>query len=99
MEYQEIISQKTTSQIAENVIQFLINCEHVEFITPYFHFELIKTDLDDNKFVDCAIAANATYIVSEDNHYKPLKDITYPHLIVIKLMKFVDLIRKEYGIS
>ncbi|MBQ6433781.1 MAG: putative toxin-antitoxin system toxin component, PIN family [Bacteroidaceae bacterium] len=99
MEYQEIISQKTTSQIAENVIQFLINCEHVEFITPYFHFELIKTDLDDNKFVDCAIAANATYIVSEDNHYKPLKDITYPHLIVIKLMKFVDLLRKEYGIS
>ena len=99
MEYQEIISQKTTPQIAENVIQFLINCEHVEFITPYFHFELIKTDLDDNKFVDCAIAANATYIVSEDNHYKPLKDITYPHLIVIKLMKFVDLLRKECGIS
>lgn len=99
MEYQEIISQKTTPQIAENVIQFLINCEHVEFITPYFHFELIKTDLDDNKFVDCAIAANATYIVSEDNHYKPLKDITYPHLIVIKLLKFVDLLRKECGIS
>ena len=40
----------------------------------YFHFHLIEQDKDDNKFVDCAIAANAKYIVSEDAHFKQLKN-------------------------
>ena len=95
MEYQEIIAQKTTVQIAENVIQYLINSEHVEFITPYYHFELISTDHDDNKFVDCAIAANATYIVTDDKHYKPLRDISYPQILVLRLMEFVGLLRQK----
>lgn len=95
MEYQEIIAQKTTPEIAENVIQFLINSEFVEFITPYYHFELITADRDDNKFVDCAIAANATYIVSDDSHFKPLEKISYPYIIVIKLIEFLDVLSKD----
>lgn len=93
-EYQEIIEQKTTPEIAENVIQFLINSEHVEFVNTYYHFELITADRDDNKFVDCAIAANATFIVSNDKHYKPLRQIAYPKLHVIKLMEFVELLQR-----
>ena len=94
-EYREIIAQKTTPLIAENVIQFLLNCEFVELVTPYYHFELITADHDDNKFVDCAMAANATYIVTDDKHYKPLHDITFPHIVVVGLMEFVDILRKE----
>ena len=93
-EYQEIIGQKTTHEIAENVIQFLINSEHVELVNTYYRFELITADRDDNKFVDCAIAANATYIVSNDKHYKPLLQIAYPKLYVVKLMEFVELLRR-----
>ena len=93
-EYQEIIGQKTTPEIAENVIQFLINSEHVEFINTYYPFELISADSDDNKFVDCAIAAKGTFIVSNDNHYKPLRRIAYPKLSVIKLMEFVEILRR-----
>ena len=96
MEYQEIIGQKTTPEIAENVIQYLINSEHVELITPYYHFELIKADHDDNKFVDCAVAANATYIVSDDKHYNPLKETYYPHVLVINLMEFVNLLKQTH---
>jgi hypothetical protein len=33
--YQEKIAEKTTPEIAENVIQFLINRENVELVTPY----------------------------------------------------------------
>lgn len=94
-EYQEIIGQKTTPQIAENVIQYLINSKYVEFVHPYYRFDLIKADRDDNKFVDCAIAANATYIVSDDKHYKPLKDIPFPRLFVIKLMQFVEMLKEN----
>ena len=88
-----MIARKTTPEIAENVILYIINTEFVEFITPYYHFDLIKADRDDNKFVDCAIAANATYIVSDDNHFKPLRDVGFPKLYVIKLQEFVKLLK------
>lgn len=92
-EYQEIIAQKTTPEIAENVISYLINSQFVEMITPYYHFELITTDRDDNKFIDYAIAANATFIVSDDKHFLPLQQIDYPRLLVIKIMEFVSILK------
>ena len=47
------------------------------------HFNLITADLDDNKFVDCAISANAHYIVTNDHHYDVLKSINFPNVNVI----------------
>ena len=44
MEYQEMIGQKTTPAIAANVVQYLTNSDFVELVTPYYHFDLIKTD-------------------------------------------------------
>ena len=32
------------------------------------------------KFVDCTTAANARFIVSEDAHFKHLKDIPFPYV-------------------
>ena len=93
MEYQEVIAKKTTPIVAENVIQFLINSPFVEFVTPYFHFNLITIDPDDNKFVDCAIASNAKFIVSNDRHYNVLKDIPYPKIEVITIQEFLNLVR------
>ena len=61
-------------------------------------FHLIETDKDDNKFVDCAIAANAQYIVSEDSHFKHLKDIPFPTVNVIHLGKFMELLMKQQGV-
>lgn len=92
-EYQEIIAQKTTPQIAENVVNYLLNSPFVEMVTPYYHFELITADRDDNKFVDCAIAANASFIVSDDKHYLPLRQIEYPRLYVIRMMEFVSILK------
>lgn len=66
----------------------------MELVTPFYHFELITADHDDNKFVDCAIAANATFIVSDDKHFKPLQKITYPRLTVLKLMDFVEMLKR-----
>ena len=61
-EYQEIIEQKTSAIVAQNVINLLLKSRNVELITPSFKFRLIEADHDDDKFVDCAFAANATYI-------------------------------------
>jgi len=91
-EYEEILSIKTNATIASNVIQAIINSPFVEFIDTYFHFHLIEQDKDDNKFVDCAIAANAQYIVSEDSHFKHLKNIPFPFVNVIRLGEFMNLL-------
>ncbi len=91
-EYEEIIAQKTNGIIAANVIQTLINSPYVCLITPYYRFNLIKSDNDDNKFVDCAIAANATFIVSEDAHFQILKDISFPQVDVIRLNSFLNIL-------
>lgn len=81
-EYSEIISKKTTSEIANNVIATILNAQNTELVTPYYRFNLIQSDSDDNKFVDCCITVNAQYIVSNDRHFDILKHIEFPHVNV-----------------
>lgn len=94
-EYQEIIKQKTSAVVARNVVDLLLKSHNVMFVTPHFKFELITADHDDDKFVDCAFAANATYIVSDDKHYDVLKEISFPKLLVLKLKEFLGLLQQE----
>ena len=94
-EYAEIITQKMSVDVATNVIHLLLESKYVELISPYFRLQLIEADHDDNKFVDCAFAANATYIVSDDKHYDVLKDIEFPKLLVLKLKEFLGLLQSE----
>lgn len=92
-EYIEIISQKMTPEIAENVVDLLLKSKNVELIYPQFRLGLITADPDDNKFVDCAFAANATFIVSNDAHYDVLRDIPFPELLVLELEEFLTLLQ------
>ena len=55
----------------------------------YIHFGLIEADADDNKFVDCAVAANAEYIVTNDKHFDILKHINWPKVSVIAIKEFL----------
>ena len=57
---------------------------------PQYHFGLISQDADDNKFVDCAIIANADYIVSEDSHFKELNTIPFPQVRLLSLPQFMQ---------
>ena len=94
-EYQEIIAQKTSAIVAENVINLLLKSEHVVFVDTYFRLQLIEADPDDNKFVDCAFAAAATYIVSDDKHFDVLKDISFPQILVLKLRTFLERLNNQ----
>jgi len=49
----------------------------------------------DDKFVDCAFAANATFIVSDDKHFEALKEIQFPKIFVLKLKEFLGILTKE----
>ena len=92
-EYEEIIAMKTSAEVAKNVVGLLLKSKNVEFVSPYFNWRLIETDHDDDKFVDCAFAANATYIVSNDKHLEVLKKVPFPKIPVLKLIQFLQLLQ------
>lgn len=52
----------------------------------------MTNDPDDNKFVDCAIASNADFIVTEDRHFQLLKDVPFPRVNVIGIEEFKEVL-------
>lgn len=89
-EYQEILEQQITPTVAENIVLLLLNKQNVKFVDPHFRMGLITADPDDNKFVDCAFAANADYLVSEDSHFDILRTTPFPHLNLVTLDEFLE---------
>lgn len=94
-EYLEIIEQKTTAEIANNVVSVILSQKNVEFVTPYYKMHLIQADEDDNKFVDCAFTAGASCIVSNDAHFKILNEINFPKIYVLRIKEFMNLLLRE----
>ena len=94
-EYQEIIEEQTTFRIAENVILLILNRRNVIFVDPPFRLGLIVEDPDDNKFVDCAFAANADYLVSDDKHLQILQRTPFPQLNLVKMAEFLKIVTTE----
>lgn len=87
-EYYEVIARNINPRVAEAIVYAILTRDNVKRLAPHFHFHLIQSDEDDNKFVDCAIAANARYIVTEDRHFNVLKTIPFPAVAVISIDEF-----------
>ncbi len=87
-EYVEIIGKRSGAAVAENLMNVLLSSDNVDFITKYFSWNLIQADPDDNKFVDCAVACGADFILTEDNHFKVLADISFPKVVVVNKEEF-----------
>ena len=94
-EYLEILQKLTSVEVAEYIMKTIINSPFVVFIDPFYKFDLIQADKDDNKFVDCAIAAQARCIISNDHHYDVLSTIPFPHVEVIKLTDFMEILKSS----
>src|SRR5580765_4891752 len=91
-EYREILERKTSQEVAENILNFVDIHPATLKTTIYFKFNLLD-DPDDNKFVDCFIASNAEFIVSNDGHFQKLKGLGFPQISVLKLDEFVEKFR------
>ena len=89
-EYEEIIERLVGPEIAKLTIDTIICNPYTAFFTPHYHFNLILSDPDDNKFVDCAIVANAKFIVSEDQHFDVLRNYSFPKVSVVRLDDFLS---------
>lgn len=91
-EYLEIFNQKFQQTKAKTISRFLSECNYVIDIKIYYYWNLITIDPDDNKFVDCAIAGNADYIVTSDKHYNILKNIGFPKVECITIEEFIEIL-------
>lgn len=92
-EYHEILSKRYNVIIANTVLKEMMESSNVERINPTFRFNLITKNPDDNKFVDCAITAGATYIVSNDRHFDELEHYDFPKVDVRNLSEFLSIVR------
>ena len=89
-EYVEKLQEKFRSSVASNTMKAIEKSPDTVFIEKYFFWNLITADPDDNKFVDCAVAANADFIVTDDKHFNVLKNIPFPKVTVISSDDFVE---------
>jgi putative PIN family toxin of toxin-antitoxin system len=87
-EYAEIMSLKLGSETSEAVLSVFDNLPNIQLVTRYYRWFAIKADADDDKFVDCAVAANAQCIVSEDAHFRVLKKLDFPKVHVLTIAQF-----------
>jgi putative PIN family toxin of toxin-antitoxin system len=91
-EYLEVVSQRYGLPETETKLDFLLLFPNVRLVIPYYHWQLIENDNDDNKFVDCAVASNADYLVTNDRHFNVLKDIGFPKINVINVEEFQKIL-------
>jgi putative PIN family toxin of toxin-antitoxin system len=96
-EYEEIIaSYYDDAEFASDVLDAL-QLLPLQNVTKHYFFRLIPQDQDDEKFVDCAIAAGATYIVTNDKHFNVLKKINFPVVKVVNETEFKALFEEKFG--
>ncbi|MBX2967413.1 MAG: putative toxin-antitoxin system toxin component, PIN family [Cyclobacteriaceae bacterium] len=92
LEYEEKISEVFSKETAELLLGAFTLLPNVKKTEVYYQLGLIHTDKDDNKFSDCAFAANAHYLVTNDRHFDVLKSIDFPVINIIRLEEFASLI-------
>lgn len=81
IEYEEVMARMNSTAYVALAFETIRAVESVRKnflrISPSFHFRLIAADPDDDKFADCAIAAEADWIITSDHHFEALLNSGY----------------------
>jgi uncharacterized protein len=76
LEYEETLTHLSGQGRWEMVWRFLDSVSRLHgkvlHVEPQYRFGIITVDPDDNKFVDCAIAVEADFILTSDRHFDGL---------------------------
>ena len=91
-EYEEIIQIKYGISTAEAFMSLLSLLQNVHIVHPFYKWNLISADPDDDKYCDCAVSGAADYIVTEDSHFNILGTIPFPQVTVINITSFSSMI-------
>lgn len=81
LEYEEVTTRLSGAERWRDVAALLELLsqlhQNIQRVDPQFRFNVVSADPDDNKFCDCAIAAEANFIITEDNHFNALNSAGY----------------------
>jgi uncharacterized protein len=95
-EYEEILERSYGSDFSQSVLDALTTLENIQYVKKYFFWRAIPQDPDDEKFFDCAIAANALYLVTDDGHFNHLKTgKLFPPIKVVTARQFYETIHTQ----
>lgn len=92
LEYEEKITANFDAALANTFLSALLIRSNVKKIEVYFDLNLIDADKEDNKFVNCAFASNAHFIVTNDKHFNILRKIEFPVIGVMNIEEFNNLL-------
>lgn len=80
-EYEEVITRLSGAERWLEVAALLERLErqngNIRKVQPHFRFGVVTQDPDDNKFCDCAISAEANFVVTDDAHFAGLQSAGY----------------------
>ncbi len=93
LEYEEKIRERYDQITADLFLDALSVAPNVHKIETYYQLRLIYPDLDDNKFVDCAFAANAHLLVTNDKDFRVLRQIDFPKFNLMRLEEFTEFVK------
>ena len=88
LEYQEQLSLRYGLTKTDASLDFLLLLPNVILSEPYYLWNLVESDEDDNKFVDCYISSQADYLISNDKHIHRIKTNEFPQIAVLKYDEF-----------
>ncbi len=93
-EYEEKITDRYSELTADLVLSILSAAPNTIFAEPFYNWQLIENDPDDNKFADIAIAQNADFLVTNDRDFDILKALDFPKVRVVSLNEFKKILIK-----
>ncbi|HRP32867.1 MAG TPA: putative toxin-antitoxin system toxin component, PIN family [Agriterribacter sp.] len=91
-EYEEILKEHSAPGVAALVMEILSVSPDVIYKRIYYAWNMIKSDADDNKFFDAAVAGNVDFLVTNDTHFNELLNINFPRINLISADYFLTVL-------
>ena len=87
-EYFEIIARPKFNQEEKDIRDFAeLLTERGIAVEPQMRLNIVKEDPDDNRFLECAVAGEADFIVSGDSNLLNLRE--YKGIKILKIVQFL----------
>ena len=99
LEYEEILSQRIPHDVVLQILSNIENNPKTVKVTQYLRWGVVTADADDNKFVDCAVAAGAKILVSDDKHLRILKKKTPPLVDLKTLQEYHEYLKVKQQLT
>jgi putative PIN family toxin of toxin-antitoxin system len=94
-EYEEVFERRLGVPIAQAMMDLIMTLPNLLLVEKYYFWQAVEQDPDDNKFLDCAVAARAKYLVSDDKHFNPLRKRPLFEVEIVRYDEF-EILYKKY---